>query len=131
VIEKESSLLVASEQTFRVMFAVDVRTHCEAISISPKKKTVDLRNVQTGEVTTESYDKLVLSPEAPVQIGKTAAALNYWLNNERFDLLLAITPFPKGQVTIATSWSDPKSVCALHTRFEEGNWRGPLRLKFS
>jgi NADPH-dependent 2,4-dienoyl-CoA reductase/sulfur reductase-like enzyme/rhodanese-related sulfurtransferase len=65
VIEKESSLLVASEQTFRVMFAVDVRTNCEAISISPKKKTVDLRNVQTGEVTTESYDKLVLSPGAP------------------------------------------------------------------
>ncbi len=31
----------------------------------PKKKTVDLRNVATGEVTTESYDKLVLSPGAP------------------------------------------------------------------
>jgi len=65
VIEKESSLLVASEQTFRVMFAVDVRINCEAISISPKNKTVDIRNVQTGEVTTESYDKLVLSPGAP------------------------------------------------------------------
>ena len=64
VIEKESSLLVASEQMFRAMFAVDARTNCEAISISPKKKTVDLRNVQTGEVTTESYDKLVLSPGA-------------------------------------------------------------------
>jgi NADPH-dependent 2,4-dienoyl-CoA reductase/sulfur reductase-like enzyme len=65
VIEKESSLLVASEQMFRVMFAVDVRTNCEAISISPKNKTVDLRNVTTGEITTESYDKLVLSPGAP------------------------------------------------------------------
>jgi NADPH-dependent 2,4-dienoyl-CoA reductase/sulfur reductase-like enzyme len=65
VIKKESSLLVASEQMFRVMFAVDVQTNCEAISISPKNKTVDLRNVQTGEVTTESYDKLVLSPGAP------------------------------------------------------------------
>jgi len=64
VIEKESSLLVASEQTFHVMFAIDVRTNCEAISISPKDKTVDLRNVTTGEVTTESYDKLVLSPGA-------------------------------------------------------------------
>ena len=64
VIENESSLLVASEQMFRVMFAVDVRTNCEAVSISPKNKTVDLRNVETGEVTTESYDKLVLSPGA-------------------------------------------------------------------
>ncbi len=29
-----------------------------------QKKTVDLRNVKTGEVTTEPYDKLVLSPGA-------------------------------------------------------------------
>ena len=64
VIEKESSLLVASEQMFRVMFKVDVRVNCEAVSISPKDKTVDLRNTETGEVTTESYDKLVLSPGA-------------------------------------------------------------------
>jgi NADPH-dependent 2,4-dienoyl-CoA reductase/sulfur reductase-like enzyme/rhodanese-related sulfurtransferase len=64
VIEKESSLLVGSEQMFRVMFNIDVRTNCEAISISPKNKTVDLRDVTTGEVTTESYDKLVLSPGA-------------------------------------------------------------------
>ena len=65
VIPKESSLLVASEQLFREHFAIDARTNCEAISISPKNKTVDLRNVKTGEVTTEAYDKLVLSPGAP------------------------------------------------------------------
>jgi len=65
VIPKESSLLVASEKLFREHFAIDVRTNCEAIAISPKKKTVDLRNVTTGAVTTESYDKLVLSPGAP------------------------------------------------------------------
>jgi len=65
VIEKESSLLVASAPFFRNNFNIDVRTNCEAISISPKKKTVELRNVTTGEVTTESYDKLVLSPGAP------------------------------------------------------------------
>ena len=64
VIEKESSLLVASEAMFRALFAIDVRTNCEAVKISPDKKTVELRNVATGEVTTESYDKLVLSPGA-------------------------------------------------------------------
>ncbi|MDS4021645.1 MAG: FAD-dependent oxidoreductase [Candidatus Competibacter sp.] len=64
VIEKESSLLVASEKTFREQFAVDCRTRCEAIRISPEHKTVDLRDVATGAVTTESYDKLVLSPGA-------------------------------------------------------------------
>ena len=64
VIPNESSLLVANEQTFRVLFRVDVRTRCEAISISAQAKTVELKNLDTGEVTTESYDKLVLSPGA-------------------------------------------------------------------
>ena len=65
VIEQESSLLVADANTFRSQFAVEARTGCEAIGIAPDKKTVQLRNVATGEVTTESYDKLVLSPGAP------------------------------------------------------------------
>jgi hypothetical protein len=126
------------------------------------------------------------------QISKTAAALNYWLQNERNDLPLEITrisfasyntpitadgtlpvrlfggklnlqrlkekkipwlicygthddlveketalapldyvdaevtPFPKGHVAIATSWSSPHSACALHTRFGDGNYRGPV-----
>ncbi len=38
-----------------------------------------------------------------------------------------VTPFPKGHVAIATSWSDPQSACALHTRFGEGQHRGPVR----
>ncbi len=64
VIEKESSLLVASEKLFREHFGIDVRTNCEAIGISAKDKTIELRNVANGEVTTETYDKLVLSPGA-------------------------------------------------------------------
>ncbi|MEI6883936.1 MAG: FAD-dependent oxidoreductase [Bacteroidota bacterium] len=63
-IEKESSLLVATEQLFRNQFAIDCRTNCEAISISPEKKTIELKNHITGEVSTEKYDKLVLSPGA-------------------------------------------------------------------
>jgi NADPH-dependent 2,4-dienoyl-CoA reductase/sulfur reductase-like enzyme/rhodanese-related sulfurtransferase len=65
VIEHEADLLVANERVFREQFAVDCRTGCEAIGISPEEKTVQLRDVATGEVTTESYDKLVLSPGAP------------------------------------------------------------------
>jgi hypothetical protein len=127
------------------------------------------------------------------EISKTAAALNYWLQNERNDLPLEITrisfasyntpisqdgtlpvnlfggklnlkrlkekkipwlicygthddlveketalapldhvdaevtPFPKGHVAIATSWSFPQSACALHTRFGDGDYRGPVR----
>ena len=65
VIAKESSLLVANEQYFKANRAIDVRANCEAVAIDRKKKTVDLKNVTTGELTTESYDKLVLSPGAP------------------------------------------------------------------
>jgi NADPH-dependent 2,4-dienoyl-CoA reductase/sulfur reductase-like enzyme/rhodanese-related sulfurtransferase len=64
VIEKESSLLVATEALFRENFAIDVRTRCEVVGISAAQKTVDLKNHSTGAVTTESYDKLVLSPGA-------------------------------------------------------------------
>jgi len=39
-----------------------------------------------------------------------------------------VTPFPKGHGAIATSWSDPRSACALHTRFGKG-YRGPVRFQ--
>ncbi len=58
VIPEESSLLVATAEMFKAQFKVDARTMCEAVAIDPKKKTVDLKDHETGEVTT---DKL---PEA-------------------------------------------------------------------
>ncbi|MBP1678823.1 MAG: cdr 1 [Bacteroidetes bacterium] len=63
-IEKESSLLVATEEMFRTTFSVDCRTNCEVVSVSPKAKTVELKDTLTGAVTTEKYDRLVLSPGA-------------------------------------------------------------------
>ena len=63
-IEKESSLLVATADTFREQFAIDCRTRCEVVGISAEQKTVELKNHLTGDVTTEHYDKLVLSPGA-------------------------------------------------------------------
>lgn len=38
-----------------------------------------------------------------------------------------VTPFPKGHVAIATSWSHPDSACALDSVFGEGKYRGPVR----
>ena len=62
VIPKESSLLVANERS-SVRFDVDVRTNCEAVAIAPQEDRPAARRA-TGEGTTESYDKLVLSPGA-------------------------------------------------------------------
>jgi len=64
VIKRESSLVLADAALFKASLNVEVRTRCEAVSISPEAKTVDLRNTETGEVTTEHYDTLVLSPGA-------------------------------------------------------------------
>ena len=64
VIENEASLLVGTEQMFRGVFNVDCRTNCEVTGINAENKTVEMKNVLTGEVITESYDKLVLSPGA-------------------------------------------------------------------
>ena len=67
-IDEESKLLVATEQMFKVIFNMGCRTNCEVVGISAKEKTVKLKNHLTGEVTTEKYDKLVLSPgAAPVR----------------------------------------------------------------
>jgi NADPH-dependent 2,4-dienoyl-CoA reductase/sulfur reductase-like enzyme/rhodanese-related sulfurtransferase len=64
VIEKESSLHVADVALFKSQFAIDVRTRCEAVEIAPADKSVKLRDVETGEVSTHAYDRLVLSPGA-------------------------------------------------------------------
>jgi NADPH-dependent 2,4-dienoyl-CoA reductase/sulfur reductase-like enzyme/rhodanese-related sulfurtransferase len=64
VIEQQSSLLVATADTFRDMFNVDARINCEVVGIDAAAKTVQLKDRLSGEVTTERYDKLVLSPGA-------------------------------------------------------------------
>lgn len=64
VIEQEASLLVANERVFREQFNIDCRTGCEVVGVNAEEKTVQLRDVASGTVTTEGYDKLVLSPGA-------------------------------------------------------------------
>ncbi len=64
VIEQQASLLVATADTFRDMFNVDARTDCEVVGIDARGKTAQLKDRTTGELSTEPYDKLVLSPGA-------------------------------------------------------------------
>lgn len=64
VIEREANLLVATEQSFRDNFAIDVRTNCEVVSVSARDKTVQVHNLTTGATTVETYDRLVLAPGA-------------------------------------------------------------------
>ena len=64
VIEQQATLLVATAETFRDMFNVDARINVEVVGIDAAAKTVQLKDRLSGELTTERYDKLVLSPGA-------------------------------------------------------------------
>lgn len=64
VIEDEGELTLQTPQSFRQRFAVDVRVRHEVMAINPAAKTVTVRNLTSGEVWEESYDKLVLAPGA-------------------------------------------------------------------
>ena len=64
VISKKEDLLVQTPKAFKDRFNIDVRIKQEVISINKENKTVDVKNLSTGETYTETYDKLVLSPGA-------------------------------------------------------------------
>jgi len=64
VIKDRESLLVATPEQLRAEFNLDVRIRQEVLSIDRHKKEASVRNLDSGEVYTESYDKLILSPGA-------------------------------------------------------------------
>jgi len=67
-IASRENLLLQTPESFRKRFNVDVRVQSEVVSIDREAKTVSVKNIQTGETYTESYDKLVLSPGgAPIR----------------------------------------------------------------
>jgi len=65
-IPDRDKLLVTSEAMFAARYRVDVRSRTEALSIDRAARTVTLRNLDSGEETAESYDRLLLSPGAEV-----------------------------------------------------------------
>lgn len=64
VIEKESSLLLATPELFRTRYGIDVLLRHEVYSIDPLQRTVGVTNLVTGEKILMPYDELVLSPGA-------------------------------------------------------------------
>lgn len=63
-IENENALTLQTPQSFYSRFRVNMRVHHEVISINSDSKTVTVRNLGTGEVFEESYDKLLISTGA-------------------------------------------------------------------
>ncbi|SCY61220.1 CoA-disulfide reductase [Alkaliphilus peptidifermentans] len=70
VIKSKEALLLQTPESFYNRFHIDVRVRSEVFSVNYAKKTVSVRNCETGESYIESYDKLVLSPGAKPIIPK-------------------------------------------------------------
>lgn len=76
VIRDKEELTLQTPEMFRERFQIDVRVHHEVTAIHPERKTVTVKNLETGETFEESYDKLLLSPGArPVQPNLPGAGL--------------------------------------------------------
>lgn len=63
-IADKSKLTLQTPQSFRARFNIDVRVNNEAVKIDPELQNVTVKDLKTGEVYTESYDNLILSPGA-------------------------------------------------------------------
>ena len=64
VITDPRELTLQTPERFYARFRIDVRVHHEVTSIDPERKCVTVCNLETGDVFTEPYDKLLLSPGA-------------------------------------------------------------------
>ncbi|MBR6771090.1 MAG: FAD-dependent oxidoreductase, partial [Lachnospiraceae bacterium] len=64
VITDKEELTLQTPESFFSRFRVQMRVHHEVMAIYPDRKTVSVKNLNTGESFEESYDKLLLSPGA-------------------------------------------------------------------
>jgi len=64
VINRRQSLLLNSPESLRSRFNIDVRILNEVTQILPAEKSVEIKNLASGEIYRESYDYLVLAPGA-------------------------------------------------------------------
>ena len=64
VIEDRADLTLQTPESFFARFRVDMRVRHEVTALHPDRKTVCVRNLETGEEFEEAYDKLLLSPGA-------------------------------------------------------------------
>ncbi|WP_204791487.1 FAD-dependent oxidoreductase, partial [Oscillibacter sp. CU971] len=64
VIEDPEALTLQTPESFFSRFRVTMKVRHEATALHPERKTVSVKNLETGEEFEEPYDKLLLSPGA-------------------------------------------------------------------
>ena len=71
MIEDPEDLTLQTPESFFSRFRVCMKVHHEVTAINRNRKTVTVRDLETGSVFEESYDKLLLSPGAKPVIPNT------------------------------------------------------------
>ncbi len=64
IIEDPEALTLQTPESFFARFRVDMRVRHEVTAVHPERKSVSVKNLETGEEFEECYDKLILSPGA-------------------------------------------------------------------
>ena len=64
VITDQKDLTLQTPESFYSRFRIEMKVHHKVLAIHPDQKTVSVKNLETGEVFEERYDKLLLSPGA-------------------------------------------------------------------
>lgn len=92
-IADRSALLIATPELFQQRFRIDVRVRQEVIAIDRVARTLQVRNLDSGETYSEGYDKLILSPGAaplvPALPGTDASGVFTLRNIDDMDRILA------------------------------------------
>lgn len=107
-ITDRASLLIATPELFRDRFQIDARIRHEVITIDRAAKTVAVKNLDSGEVYHERYDKLILSPGAaplvPPITGADPAGVFTLRNIEDMDQIVAALPKAKRAVVVGAGY---------------------------
>lgn len=70
-IEDSQDLVLMTPDQFDKQYNIDARVFNEVVAINKEEKTVEVKELQTGKIYTESYDVLFLSPGANAILPKS------------------------------------------------------------
>ena len=85
VITDSDELTLQTPESFYKRFQIHVKVRHEVTALHPDKKTVTVKNLETGTEFEESYDKLLLSPGAKPSVPRLSG-----VNGERIFTLRTV-----------------------------------------
>lgn len=105
LIADRAQLLLQTPESLTARFALDVRIDREVTGIDRAAQTVSVRDMMSGETTTESYDRLILAAgattrSAPADFGLATHTLRTVDDVDHIEAVLAATPGSPSAVVI-------------------------------